>query len=102
MFKVFCGNLPYQAEDEDLKQFFVEGGAIPSNVTILRERETGRSRGFGFVEFDDAEEGRKAVENSSGIEFMGRKMVCNEARPQEKREGNGRDGRRGDRSGNRR
>lgn len=76
MKKLYVGNIPWKATEEDLKKLFSEFGDV-DNVRIITDRETGRSRGFGFVEMNDAEE---AMNNLNDSEFMGRTLRVNEAR----------------------
>jgi RNA recognition motif-containing protein len=77
---IFVGNLPFSATGADLEQLFGEYGAIDS-AAVINDRETGRSRGFGFVEMTDAGEANKAIEELNGHEFDGRALTVNEARP---------------------
>ncbi len=77
---IFVGNLPFSATSADLEQLFGEYGAIDS-AAVINDRETGRSRGFGFVEMPDAAEANKAIEELNGYEFDGRPLTVNEARP---------------------
>ena len=86
--KVFVGGLSWDATDDDLKQLFGECGTVSDGV-ILQDRETGRSRGFGFVTFASDEEAKAAIEKFHDFEFMGRKLTVNEARPREERGGGG-------------
>jgi RNA recognition motif-containing protein len=78
--KIYVGNLPYQADENALKKAFDAIGEV-SSVRIIRD-ETGRSKGFGFIEMSSDEDADKAVTNLNGTEFMGRKMIVNEARAQ--------------------
>jgi RNA recognition motif-containing protein len=77
---IFVGNLPFSATGADLEQLFGEYGAIDS-AAVINDRETGRSRGFGFVEMTDAGEANKAIEELNGYELDGRALTVNEARP---------------------
>tara|TARA_B100001029_G_scaffold7962_2_gene5580 strand:+ start:462 stop:845 length:384 start_codon:yes stop_codon:yes gene_type:complete len=86
--KVFVGGLSWDATDDDLKQLFGECGTVSDGV-ILQDRETGRSRGFGFVTFASDDEAKAAIEKFHDFEFMGRKLTVNEARPREDRGGGG-------------
>ena len=79
--KLFVGNLPYSTRDEELRTFFESAGTVESASVVL-DRDTGRSRGFGFVEMATEEEAQKAVSSLDGQELDGRKVVVNEARPQ--------------------
>lgn len=94
--KLFVGNLPYSTNDQGLNDMFSEFGTVGS-ANIITDKFTGRSRGFGFVEFEDDGEAEKAIEAMNGKEFDGRAIVVNEARPREERPNNGgsRDGGRG-------
>lgn len=82
--KLFVGSLPYSTNDEELRELFAEVGTVES-ATVIMERETGRSKGFGFVEMSSAEEAQKAVKELDGREVSGRRIVVNEARPREDR-----------------
>ena len=86
--KVFVGGLSWDATDDDLKELFGECGTVTDGV-ILQDRETGRSRGFGFVTFSSDEEAKAAIEKFHDFEFMGRNLSVNEARPREERGGGG-------------
>ena len=86
--KVFVGGLSWDATDDDLKQLFGECGTVSDGV-ILQDRETGRSRGFGFVTYSSDEEAKAAIDKFHDFEFMGRKLTVNEARPREDRGGGG-------------
>jgi len=77
---IFVGNLPYSTNNAELEQLFGEYGAVDSAAVIM-DRDTGRSRGFGFVEMPNAEEGRKAIEEMDGYDIGGRNLTVNEARP---------------------
>ncbi len=82
--KLYVGNLPYTTTEEDLRQLFAEHGEVES-VAVITDRETGRSKGFGFAEMSDDEAAKKAIEALNGKEFGGRNLVVNEARPREER-----------------
>ena len=97
MKKLFVGNLPYQANETDLQNFFSENGVPVDSVTVMRDRFTQQARGFGFVEINDDEAALKAVEVCHGKELLGRALVVNEARPMSPREGGGGGGGRGPR-----
>jgi len=86
--KLYVGNLPYQTDEEELRSLFQNAG-IPEDVTVVMDRETGRSRGFGFVTMSSAEDAQKAIETWNGQEYEGRKLIVNEARPKESRESRG-------------
>ena len=87
MKKLFVGNLPYAANEQDLQNFFAENGVTIDTVTVMRDRFTGQARGFGFVEINDDAAAQKAVDNCHGKDLMGRTVVINEARPMAAREG---------------
>jgi cold-inducible RNA-binding protein len=89
--KLYVGNLPFQATEEQLSQWFVQAGVTPSSVTFIRDRFSGQPRGFGFVEIQSDEEADKAIQALNGQNFSGRNLVVNEARPP--REGGGGGGR---------
>ena len=78
--KLYVGNLPYSTSEEDLRNLFSQYGNVES-VAVITDRETGRSKGFGFVEFGDDTEARNAISALSGQEFGGRALTVNEARP---------------------
>lgn len=78
--KLYVGNLPYNTSEEDLRNLFSQYGNVES-VAVITDRETGRSKGFGFVEFADDNEARNAISGLSGQEFGGRALTVNEARP---------------------
>ena len=77
---IYCGNLSYQSADEDLNTLFQEYGDVAS-AKVIRDRETDRSRGFGFVEMESDADAQNAIDALYGQEFMGRKLVVNESRP---------------------
>lgn len=82
--KLYVGNLSFNTEEAQLEQLFAGIGGVTS-VQLVRERETGRSRGFGFVEMASAELGKAACEQLDQREFDGRRLTVNEAKPQERR-----------------
>ncbi|WP_246840503.1 RNA-binding protein [Lacimicrobium sp. SS2-24] len=84
--KLYVGNLSYQMTDADLEAAFAAFGAV-SSAKIIMDRETNRSKGFGFVEFADKAEAEAAIENLNGKEVSGRALVVNEARPPKPRTG---------------
>lgn len=90
MKKLFVGNLPYSANEQDLQNFFADNGVTIDIVTVMRDRMTGQARGFGFVEINDDAAAQHAVDNCHGKELMGRTLVVNEARPKTEGEGGGR------------
>lgn len=79
--RLYVGNLPFQATDSDLREFFERAGIPLENVTLMRDRISGEPRGFGFVEVANQEAAERAIETCNGKEFMGRPVVVNEARP---------------------
>jgi len=81
---IYVGNLSYNATEDDLRQAFAEYGEV-SSVNIIQDRETGRSRGFAFVEMPDAEQAKVAIEQVNLSEVAGRRVTVNEARPKEDR-----------------
>jgi cold-inducible RNA-binding protein len=82
--KLYVGNLSFQTTSEDLQQLFAQAGTVES-ATVVEDRDTGRSRGFGFVEMASKEEGEKAIEQFNGTDLGGRNLTVNEARPREDR-----------------
>lgn len=78
--KLYVGNLLYEVQDEDLKTHFTQAGTVVS-ATVIKFRDSGRSKGFGFVEMTTEEEAKKAIEMFNGQDFKGRKLVVSEARP---------------------
>jgi RNA recognition motif-containing protein len=78
--KLFVGSLPWATTSDELKELFSQAGTV-SSATIISDKMTGRSRGFGFVEFDNDEEADAAVAMFNGKEFGGRNLLVNEARP---------------------
>ena len=82
--KLYVGNLPYTVRDEDLQQSFSEYGSV-SSAKVMMERDTGRSKGFGFVEMGSDAEAQSAIEGMNGQSLGGRSLVVNEARPMEAR-----------------
>lgn len=95
---IYVGNLSYQVTPEDLSAVFAEYGTV-KRVQIPTDRETGRHRGFGFVEMSTDDEENAAIEALNGAEWMGRDMRVNKARPREDRGGGGRSNSGGDRWG---
>jgi RNA recognition motif-containing protein len=84
---IYIGNLPYEVTPETLKQVFAEYGTV-SRVHIPTDRETGRVRGFAFVEMESDEEESKAIETLDGAEWMSRELRVNKAKPREKKDFN--------------
>jgi RNA recognition motif-containing protein len=81
---IYVGNLPFDAQESDLRTLFAEFGAIDS-AAVVNDRDTGRSRGFGFVEMASAEEALRAIEKLDGHELNGRRLNVNEARQRSNR-----------------
>jgi|TARA_B100000809_G_C14989034_1_gene477311 RNA recognition motif-containing protein len=82
--RIYVGNLPYTTQDEDLNEAFSAFGEVESTI-VIRDRETGRSRGFGFVEMSDDSSATAAIESLNGKNFQGRNLTVNEAKPRENR-----------------
>ena len=82
--RLYVGNLPFSVSSEDLEQMFSGYGEVTSSQ-VISDRDTGRSRGFGFVEFADDEAGRKAIEEMDGNDSGGRRLTVNVARAREER-----------------
>ncbi len=81
---IYVGNVPYAATETDLEELFGEYGPV-ATATIIRDRYDGRSKGFGFVEMENQEDGERAIEALDGQEMMGRPLKVNPARPREQR-----------------
>lgn len=86
--KLYVGNLPFETTGEGLKETFSVHGEVVE-TRVITDKFSGRSRGFGFVEMTSAEDAKKAIEALNGTEQGGRKLVVNEARPQEDKRGGG-------------
>lgn len=86
--KIYVGNLPYTASNEDLSTVFSDFGNVES-AKIITDRDTGRSKGFGFVEMSSDDEAEQAIEALNGKDFQGRNITVNEAKPQAPRESRG-------------
>lgn len=84
MYKLFVGGLPFSSTDEELSELFGAHGTVSSAV-IVKDRDTGRSKGFGFVEFENEEEGKAAEKALHNSEIGGRTITVNQARPKEDR-----------------
>ena len=85
--KLYVGNLAFQTSSSDLQELFAQAGTVQS-ASVIEDRDTGRSRGFGFVEMSSKEEGDAAIAQFNGKEFNGRNLTVNEARPRDDRGGN--------------
>ena len=92
--KLYVGNLPYSARDDSLQELFSKAGNVVS-ANVITDRESGRSKGFGFVEMSNSEEAEKAIQMFNGYSFEGRDLRVNIARPREERPRGGRDRRGG-------
>ena len=79
--KLYVGNLPFQATDQDLTDWFKQAGANVASVSLVTDKFTGQARGFGFVEINNDEEAARAIQALNGQDFIGRNVVVNEARP---------------------
>ncbi|HKO42295.1 MAG TPA: RNA-binding protein [Pyrinomonadaceae bacterium] len=86
--KLYVGNLAFETSSNDLQTMFAQAGTVES-VSLIEDRETGRSRGFGFVEMSTKEEGDAAVAQFNGKDVDGRTLKVNEAKPRENRGGGG-------------
>ncbi len=82
--KLYVGGLSYDTTEDSLKEAFAKAGAVESAI-IITDKMSGRSKGFGFVEFSSDEDAQKAIEMWNGKEFEGRSLTVNEARPMEER-----------------
>jgi RNA recognition motif-containing protein len=93
MRKMYVGNIPYNATEEDLRELFLEYGEIES-LKIMKDKFTDRSKGFGFIEMVNEEDAKKAIATLNGKDFKGKSLTVAEARPQQKRHsfGGGRGG----------
>jgi cold-inducible RNA-binding protein len=86
--KLYVGNLPFSVVDQDLADTFGQVGTVES-ARVIMDRDTGRSKGFGFVEMSNDQEAQAAIERYNGAELAGRPLTVNEARPMEPRSGGG-------------
>ena len=89
MINIYVGNLPFSTAEADLSDLFSQHGEV-AEVQIIMDRDTGKSRGFGFVKMANDQAGRDAIEALNGHELGGRHLVVNEARPRTERAGGGR------------
>lgn len=85
---IYVGNVAYGLSDEDLKEAFEAYGTVES-ARVIKDRETGRSKGFGFVEMPEDDEARAAIDALNGAEIQGRAVIVNQARPREERPSRG-------------
>ncbi len=86
--KLYVGNLSFNTSNSDLQELFASVGTVES-ASVVEDRDTGRSRGFGFVEMSSKEEGERAIDELNGKEVDGRELKVNEAKPRESRPGGG-------------
>jgi RNA recognition motif-containing protein len=89
--KLYVGNLSFETSQQDLEVIFGEVGTVES-TNLIEDRETGRSRGFAFIEMSSEEEGQNAITKLNGKEISGRELIVNEAKPRENRAGGGYNG----------
>jgi RNA recognition motif-containing protein len=99
--KLYVGNLPYETNEQDLQELFAQAGNVES-VTVMRDRDTGRARGFAFVEMSSDDDAQSAITKLNDQQFGGRRLTVNEARPQVPRSGGGGGGGYGNRGPSRR
>jgi RNA recognition motif-containing protein len=88
---IYVGNLPYSTDEQGLKEWFSQYGEV-TRTSVITDRATGRSRGFGFVEMADDNEALAAIEATDGTEYQGRSLVVNEAKPRQERPAGGNGG----------
>lgn len=86
MKKLYVGNLPYSTTDADLRELFAAAGAV-ATATVIIDKMSGRSKGFGFVEFENDDDAMKAIDMFNGKDMGGRPLTVNEARPMQPRTG---------------
>jgi len=98
--KLFVGSLPWAVDDQALEDLFKDFGQV-SSAKVIMDRESGRSKGFGFVEFDDDNAAKEAISKLNGSDLQGRSIVVSEARPLEARPPRHDNNRGGDRGGDR-
>ena len=87
MKKLYIGNLPFSATEDQLQEWLSQVGVSPSAINLVRDRFTGQARGFAFVEINSDEEADRAINSLNGQNFGGRNLAVNEARPQTERSG---------------
>ena len=92
--KLYVGNLPFSADDNQVRELFENAGCSVTSVSLITDRDTGRPRGFGFVETANDEDAQKAINALNGTDFGGRNLTVNEARSREGGGGGGGGGRR--------
>jgi cold-inducible RNA-binding protein len=88
LMNIYVGNLSYEATEDDIRNAFAQFGQV-SSVSVIKDRETGRSKGFAFVEMGNDEDGKNAIEGLNLQRIAGRAVTVNEARPREERSGGG-------------
>jgi RNA recognition motif-containing protein len=81
--RLYVGNLPFQATDAAVRDFFERAGYSPDEIKLMRDRVSGEPRGFGFVEIGDQAAAERAIQTCNGKDFLGRAIVVNEAKPME-------------------
>jgi RNA recognition motif-containing protein len=81
--KLYVGNLPFQATEQDISNWIKQAGATVATLTLVTDKFTGQPRGFAFVEINNDEEAARVIQSLNGQDFMGRNVVVNEARPRE-------------------
>jgi RNA recognition motif-containing protein len=94
--KLYVGNLPYETNEQDLQELFAQAGNVET-VTVMRDRDTGRARGFAFVQMSSDDDAQNAINKLNDQQFGGRRLTVNEARPQVPRSGGGGGGNYGNR-----
>ena len=99
--KLYVGNLPFQATETDIQDWFAQSGVTVDSINIMRDRFSGEPRGFGFVEISNDEQAEVAIRVCNGKGMQGRNLVINEARPMAERGGGGGGGNRGGGGGGR-
>lgn len=82
--KLYVGNLPYTVTEDDLRDLFAQAGTVKS-IALINDRDTGRSKGFGFVEYETNEDAQKAITMFNGTQLQERTLTVNQARPREER-----------------
>ena len=85
MKKLYVGNIPYQATEEELRSWFEQAGVTVESAALVRDRYSGEPRGFGFVEINDDTQAQTAIDTMNGKDFLGRNLIVNEARPPRER-----------------
>lgn len=83
MINIYVSNLPYRINDEELREIFAAYGGVVNRAKIVKDKATNRSRGFGFVEMENDDEARVAIDNLNGKDIGGRAIKVNEAKPKE-------------------